>query len=208
MTSEDEEIVAQILSDLAKNDKKPRKHANFFEFWKKPVKETGIFEEFITKLEEHLGVPIKSWKLADNDPPDIVAELENGQTIGVELTELVNKDAIDAQIHKPEAYSGIALNFGADEALIKINSIIDSKSDKLRNVVSMYDQLILLIHTDEIMLTSATFVKSMQNHKLHSSNVFNSVHLMFSYEPASKSYPVVSILPNKSLNLDALTRAR
>ena len=58
MTSEDEEIVAQILSDLAKNDKKPRKHANFFEFWKKPVKETGIFEEFITKIKYH---PQSGW---------------------------------------------------------------------------------------------------------------------------------------------------
>jgi len=203
MTSEDEEIVAQILSDLAKNDKKPRSHANFFEFWKKSVKETGIFEEFIAKLEGHLGIPIKTWKLADNDPPDVIAELENGQTIGVELTELVNKDAIDAQIHKPETYTGIALSFGANEALVKINSIIDSKSNKLRKVVSIYDQLILLIHTDEIMLTSATFVNSMQSHKFHSSDVFNSVHLMFSYEPASKSYPVISILPNKSLNSDA-----
>lgn len=208
MTSEEDEIVAQILSDLAKNDKMQRRHANFFEFWKKSVKEAGIFEEFIAKLEEHLGVPIKEWDLADNDPPDIIAVLDNSQIVGVELTELVNRDAIEAQIQKPETYSGIALSFGAEEALTTINSIIDSKSGKLGHLASTYDQLILLIHTDEIMLTSADFVKSMQKHTFNSSDVFDSVHLMFSYETDSKSYPMVNILPNKSLNTDALTRAR
>ena len=198
MTNEENEIVAQILADLAKNDKSPRRHANFFEFWKKPVKETGIFEEFIAALEVHIGASIRTWRLAETDPPDVIVTLENDQRIGVELTELVNKEAIEAQIQKPEIYSGVALSFGVTEALDAINTIIDIKSNKMRHLTSEYDQLILLIHTDEIMLTSASFVSGMSNHAFRHSDVFNSVHLMFSYEPASKSYPVVKILSNKS----------
>jgi len=195
MTAEEDEIVAQILEDLAKNDKSPRKHASYFEFWKKSVKEAGIFEEFISALEAHLGTAIVSWRIAENDPPDVIVNLENGLRVGVELTELVNKDAIEAQIQQPETYTGVALAFGNAKALEAIDAIIETKSNKLRHLSSEYDQLILLIHTDEIMLTSTSFVSDMKTHKFIGSDVLHSVHLIFSYEPASKSYPVVTILP-------------
>jgi len=188
-----EETTNQILKDLEKNDKLKRKHANFYEFHKKSVKETGIFTEFMSELKKVLSSPIKSWELTANDPPDISLELEDGTNLGVELTELVNEKAIHTQINNPAEYAAACMSYGVKEASEDIRLILKKKEKKLQKIAQHYNQLILLIHTDETMFNSDSFINTYKNILVSKSDIFSHVYLIFSYEPAKQKCPILKL---------------
>ena len=192
--NETEKIIKQILDDFIKKDSSKRKHASFFEFFgKTSVKETGVFEEFLNELELLYQTKIYSWGTNKNDPPDIEAKLKNGKVIGIEITELVNEKAIVAQINKPETYTNECMTYGITEAVEQLNKIVLKKEIKTKKAINSFDELILLIHTDETMFTSDNFKAKSNKLLCDKSNVFSHIYLMFSYEPAKQKCPILKL---------------
>ncbi|HZM44661.1 MAG TPA: hypothetical protein VFC14_07500 [Burkholderiales bacterium] len=188
-----DEISLEIIESLRRNDGLRRKHASFWNFHKKSSKELGLFSERFHKFESDYRSNIIGWALCEKDPPDVFANLADGRKIGIEITELVNEAAIDAQIRKPDEYSEELFQFGFDEASEEIRRIVREKEEKLFPAMSDYDELALLIHTDEFLLKSDQFAPGVAAYILDNSRVFESVYLLFSYEPDKQQCPLVKL---------------
>lgn len=190
MDIDQDEIVDAILKGLTKTDSLKRKHAKFWNSHKKSSKELGIFSEAFDGIQADYGNPITGWRRCDNDPPDVEFELA-GKRIGVEITELVNEKAINAQIGNSLEYSCELLRFGVLAAEMRIREIINEKEEKVELVAANYDELVLLIHTDEPMLSSDEF----RDYRVEKPcRYFHRIYLLFSYEPAKNSSPFIRIV--------------
>ena len=183
------EVAAQIVADLEATDRLRRKHASFWNFARKGPKEMGVFTEAMGRIEKDLAAPISAWNPVLQDPPDI--ELISGaERIGVEITELVNPRAVKAQLDQNLSYERELLRYGPDQAKTRIAEIVKEKEAKIRPVISTYDALALLIHTDEPMLDS----EMLADHRLTpASAVYRWVYLLFSYEPSKNECPLVRL---------------
>jgi hypothetical protein len=188
-----DEISLQIIESLRSNDRLRRKHASFWNFHKKSSKELALFSEIFRRFEADYCSNVIGWNLCENDPPDVFVNLADGRKIGIEITELVNEASIDAQISRPGEYSGELFRFGLDEACEEIRRIVRDKEEKLSPAVSDYDELALLIHTDEFLLRSDQFAPDASAQILEESRVFESVYLLFSYEPDKQECPLIKL---------------
>jgi len=189
-----DEIVKKILSGLEKNDGCRRKHANFWNFVEKSVKESGIADQACYEISNIYESELISWGPAENDPPDVEFNFKNGQTVAVEITELVNQNAIEIQIKNPERYSDELFRFDYPVAVEELNRILVEKEEKMRSVESLYSESILLIHTDEFLLDSDLFIGKESEIFKRSSEVFKHAFLLFSYEPLKKCCPILKLL--------------
>ena len=191
--SPEDEISAAIVEGLRKNDRLRRKHASFWNFYKKSSKELGLFSEIFHRFEIDYGSKVIEWGLCKNDPPDIFADLADGRKIGVEITELVNEAAIDAQIHKPDDYYHHLFQFDFKNACEEVRKLVRHKEAKLSHKMPDYAELALLIHTDEFLLKSDQFMVDVTPRVLDSSRVFASIYILFSYEPDKQQCPLIKL---------------
>lgn len=193
MVTDIDNITRQLIEDLEANDALKRRHANFWNFHKKTSKELGLFSEVFERFEKDFEVKIDEWGLTDKDPPDVFANVSSGKVIGIEITELVNEHAIDAQIHFPDRYSTELLSFDFDASVKKLREIVAEKGRKLASVGDLYDELVLLIHTDEFMLKSDQFNTHEHGVTLEMAPAVNRIYLLFSYEPDKQTCPLIRL---------------
>ena len=192
--TEDQELVEELLKSLSKNDKLSRKHASFWNFYKKASKELGLFSEIFDRFKEDFSENIVEWGLCDFDPPDIYVKLSDGSVKGVEITELVNEKAIKAQISGDPEYHEELFRFDNEAAILKLRNILAEKEKKLSNRFCDYSGLSLLIHTDEFLLKSEQFIDKGNEIFPNGSDVFERVYLLFSYEPDKQHSPLVRLV--------------
>ena len=60
-----------------------------------PIEEKRIFSAFLNDCPLFAGSPVTNWTQPRNDPPDIECYLEDGRTIGLELTNWLNERQIE-----------------------------------------------------------------------------------------------------------------
>ena len=190
------EISEEILGSLQKNDALRRKHASFWNFHKKSSKELGLFSQFFERFEQECGEKVQEWNLSDKDPPDVYARLCDGKLKGIEITELVNEQAIHNQINDPRRFSEELFRFDFQEAIQKLREVLMDKEDKarLKRVGEDYDGISLLIHTDEPLLKSDQFLGLGRDIYPDGSEVFEGVYLLFSYEPDRQECPILRLV--------------
>lgn len=191
---DDQKIVDELIESLSENDRLRRKHASFWNFHKKTSKELGLFSEVFDRFKTDLKQEIMEWGLCDTDPPDIFAKLADGSLIGIEITELVNEKAIQAQIRRDPNYYDELFRFDYDAAVSKLRNILTEKEKKLYKEVFKFDGLSLLIHTDEFLLNSDIFIGKESDIFPEGSNVFESVYILFSYEPKKQKSPMLRLI--------------
>lgn len=85
----------KLLELVEKNNNLPRKHADYFNWPDKVVKELDIANIFAMYAEQLWNISIShATSLPEGrDPPDIAFKTSIGE-VGVELVELVDEDAI------------------------------------------------------------------------------------------------------------------
>jgi hypothetical protein len=189
MDNERDSIVAAVLHALSKTDVLKRKHADFWNSHKKSAKEMALFSEVFERLQVGYSQKISSWKRCENDPPDIEF-LMDGRRFGVEITELVNEDAIRAQIQRSPTYPNEVIGFSPDVAKQRLQELIHQKDQKVENVATQYDELLLLVHIDEPMLSSKDFL----GYGLPTpSTCFRRVYVLFSCEPENAESPLLRV---------------
>ncbi len=193
--SERDDITREVIEDLSKNDAQIRKHASFWNFHKKSAKELGIFSEIFDRIEQYEDSQITEWGLCESDPPDIFARFANGMYLGVEITELVNQSAIQAQISASQSYDTELFSFDIPKAQEAIRKIIEIKERKVSKSTEAFDTFALLIHTDEFLLKSDEFEYEGAKLLKGPSEVFSSVYLLFSYEPDKQECPLIRLEP-------------
>ncbi|MEH0700685.1 hypothetical protein [Vibrio owensii] len=187
-----EKMLNMLLEEQEKTLKLPRRHASFFETSSKTGKELSVAQSYFQILESQSDEKLVSLSLAE-DPPDVEILTDNKRRIGVEITELVNAKAIELQIKEHHKYVFELLSWNAEKFLKVLQSIISSKADKCGSVSDKYDELTLLIFTDEPMLTSETMKTYLDGASFTDSEKFSSIYILTSYEPSNKGKSLIQV---------------
>ena len=95
----------------------------------------------------------------------------------------MNERAIVTQINSQRKYDDEMFRFDYERAVSELRRIVEAKEEKLKNIVKRFDRLILLIHTDEMLLRSDQFKGIGSAIFPHGSTTFDHVLLLFSYGP-------------------------
>lgn len=185
----DSDEVRQLIADLKR---RPRRHASWFEWIDKPGKELGVAQEFAVALERVSGSVAEHVELG-GDPPDIVLSLQGGASINLELTELVNQKAIEAQLGGAPEYAAQIFDWDNRKIASRIRERVQDKEMKCRALSSTSARLILLMHTDEMVLSEKVVQEALDEHGPIRSDVFDEIWLLFSYEPKNRIYPLLRL---------------
>jgi hypothetical protein len=81
-----------------------RPYASFFEWPDKERKELGVVEELISGLKSRGGLSLSNLRPHRPDPPDCVCSTENGETVAIEVSEVVCESAVSANARGEKVY--------------------------------------------------------------------------------------------------------
>src|SRR5687767_12727268 len=81
-----------------------RTYASFFDWPNKPTKECGVARSFNEALAAAGEETFQSLMASESDPPDCVATDIHGSKVGIEVTELVCRGAIECNLKGDAVY--------------------------------------------------------------------------------------------------------
>jgi len=181
----DDERLVEVL-------KKMRPYASFWEWPDKGIKEHGIIKDFIDALSSRGVLPYKHVEAQTPDPPDFKATDYSGRTIGIEITELVSEVAICENIKaKGDQKQYVYKDWSPEHLVGAVQERLASKGLKKYN--GAWDEIHLVIFTDEPTLTHAECEQLLKAHTFKVSNQIRRAYVLFSYDPGQKSYPIVEL---------------
>ena len=186
-------VVTEFVKDVKKQ---ARKHASFFHYPRKyeKTKELSIALRFFEGLGTKEGIKFSNVKNG-GDPPDITAVSSSGDEIALELTELVNEDAINSQIHGKRNYFSKLACWNESNAMLAVQNIINKKSNSLEVIQDDYSTIILLIFTDEPKLPFTRVQKFVESHLWEIPSNITEAYILFSFTPDNDlpDYPVLKL---------------
>ena len=94
----------ELLGAIREGARLLRTHASFFNWKDKKVKESGLVEEFLDPQNHRAQHDFCAFDVPAQDPPDAVLIDTGARRTALEVAELVNKDAIRAQISLPMSH--------------------------------------------------------------------------------------------------------
>lgn len=178
------ELVAAMKQALAKD-------RGYSSYWHYPlnrqIAEHDValtLKRFLTLSQPAMDGTIESLP-ADQDPPDTVLTTIDGNTIGIEVTELVHPEAIKEYIKAKKTSAEPCYVFTKWTAELIANDISDRiriKNNKLENAAKKYDKIILAICTDELMIDEQAVLDAIKLINVECSNI-DACYLLLSYHP-------------------------
>ena len=188
MSSDDWKEIAQLIREAAK---KNRGYAGFFDWPDRDHKELGVALQLFQSLEAREGLQHREVRSrgAGNDPPDCEARDATGNLIGIEVTELVDSDAI-------KRYKAGHRWGWADWTQSKFGEYlagrIDAKDAPAEIKGGPYSEYWLLIHCDEPALSLTEVRKYMAGVGPFRTKIITSGFLLLSYYP-NEGYPYIRL---------------
>jgi len=165
-----------------------RAYAPFFDWFDKGRKELGVVEELLTSLNRESGARLHSPRLQKPDPPDCVCVTQTGSSVALEVAEVVCEDAARLAARGQDVMR-----------LWKPGDLTAHISHRLREKDSKtyhggpYVETIACLFTDEPMLTLSQAESELNAHRFGPFSQLTSAFLVFSYDPNTKSYPVIQL---------------
>jgi hypothetical protein len=192
MTPDDE---AEILALMRAERKKSRGYADFFG-WAidRDLEESGV----ISSLVESMAVDgfslfknVKS-RRRPNDPPDCEATDCNGARVAIEVTELVDGEAIRA-FKEGRVYDWA--EWTREKFTSSLAERIHAKDKRYLSLIDPpYDGgYIVVVHTDEPELTRSTVQEYLEGHSIPRPEHVSLVLLVLSYDPAIQRCPYFEV---------------
>ncbi|MCA3953899.1 hypothetical protein [Vibrio vulnificus] len=184
----------EVLNDyLIKRKAMVRKHADFFETPNKTTKELLVTQHLFQMLEVDTNEHLVNMFLAQ-DPPDVAVVTSSGKKVGVEVTELVNEKAIGYDIKGERLkYLKEILSWNADSITKKLQNIVTTKAQKCHKLPEEFDELVLLIFTDEPRLDASIIENSIKDVKFSGIEAFQSVYILTSRDPKKQGKGLLKI---------------
>ena len=182
---------AEVLKEIIKYSRLPREHASFYNWHEKGVKESGIVNYFLDE-RNHKGIhDFVSFSVPKSDPPDAWIFEASGNKVALEITELVNRDAITAQIHdKPNYWEECERWASKPYFQDRLNERVQEKQEKCSNLFSSCVDVQLLMHTDEMWVESC-YERHFEHGLKLAAHSFSKIWLMLSYSPRKQLCPVI-----------------
>lgn len=176
------------LKELIQILKKERRHASFFEWPRKDMKELGVVKLLFESMQKGGACPYSNPRFASEDPPDCVAQDKSGYAVGIEVSELVDfKTVRDA-----EGGKGHYKYWEKPEVLDQIRAIISTKDQKQFHG-GPYSRRILVVFTDEPFLDPDEAIPYLQATEFPKTSQIDEIYLLFSYDPRYQNYPFVKL---------------
>ena len=119
-----------------------------------------------------------------------------GALIGLEITELVNGKAIDAQIQGRPDYFATALAFGVSSAIERLSETVQRKDRKAIKVYARYSDYVLLVPCAEPWLSRDNLARAAAAHTWPKTHGIGVAYLMFDYHP-SDPYRIVKLFDTR-----------
>lgn len=185
----DEETEKYISEEMRKARELSRKHANFYNWHKKEVKEYNICGKLLRYLTSQCGEKFEDVRRED-DPPDFIVQTCDRE-IAIELAELVDQEAIENQIKHKLAYPEQE-GWTTDSLMRKINGRIAVKDNpkEKESLAKRFGRYIVLLHTDEPELHVDVFDNLFRSDEVAPTSLVNEVYLLFSFDPSYGTCPV------------------
>ena len=170
-----------------------RKYAAFFDWPDKAVKEWDVVCELVSSMhasgDYRYSNKVES---VDDDWPDCVIRESGGVQVGVEVTEFVDQKAVEMCERGKNVYRE-----WSDQAVReKIAQILKTK-DQRAHLGDLYGKLILVIHTDEVELSSSRLFPILDANIFPRPRNIDEAYLICSYEPklgnAPNPYPYIRL---------------
>jgi hypothetical protein len=111
-----------------------------------------VLHKFLVAAGKMVSGSLTSLTKLQADPPDVLLETVNGRRVGIEVTELLDPDAVKRHSYRkkrgdPPAYDSAP--WTPTSMAKALSGIIGVKDHKLRKVASGFDECFLAIVTDE-----------------------------------------------------------
>jgi len=183
-----EKAIAYLRHRIASG--KMRKYASFFDWPDKSIKERGVVNNLFSSMRKAGCCQYSNVAIAEHDPPDCIATDEEGNTVGIEVSELVDEEAVRRNQQGKDVYR----LWDADSVIDHIQQILLNKDGKPYQG-GPYAKLILVIHTDEPEITPECYIPIIQQHTFAGMRQIDEAYLLFSYipAPAMPDYPFIRL---------------
>lgn len=178
----------QDLSDIVDLLAKRRKYASFFEWIDKEGKELSIAEELVRALNSAEALDPSSLAPCHPDPPDLTCRNGHGELIAIEVSEIVCLEAVRANQKGQDVFRV----WGKGELQSAIAESL-ARKDKINLQGGPYQRFYVCLFTDEMMLTHQGASEELSNVVFGPFQQITDAFLLFSYQPSTKSYPVLRL---------------
>ena len=164
-----------------------KRYAGFFEWFDQGRKELGVVEELLESLNS-AGASLSSPRLQRPDPPDCVCRDARGNNVAIEVTEVVCEEAarLTAQGHD------VMRVWKPGELREHVAARLSDKDSKHFNG-GPFAETVVCLFTDEPMLTPPQVQEELRAASFGPFNQVTAAYLVMSYDPGTKSYPVVPL---------------
>jgi hypothetical protein len=163
------------------------------------VEEHGIAQDFVEAATGEPGAPFSQLGLRGRgeDPPDCEARDAQGKRIAIELTELVNRQAVEtaAKLKKasaPQSAMPTPVEWPCADLLSVIQQRLDRKDHRERLKDGPYDEYIVVIHTAEQRLDLDSVRACVQDHRFKVTSGIDRAYISLDYYPGL-GYPLVRL---------------
>lgn len=172
--------------------KKQRPYAAHWEWHDKAIKEQGLMNDFL-EARTRTGLPTYKTVVAQKpDPPDFRAIEKSGKVIGIEITELVSEKAIQKNLKAKTPKQHVYCDWSNEDLISALQERIHEKGAKTYHG-GPYDEIHLVMFTDEPVLTHRDVEKLLKMHPLKAPAQVSRAYLLFSYDPETKTYPLLEV---------------
>jgi hypothetical protein len=187
-SGDDWKEIAQLIRAATKRN---RGYAGYFDWPNRDQKELGIAVDLFESLEAREGLQYRQARArgGGNDPPDVEVRDSAGRLIGIEVTELVDPDAIKS--FKAGNHWDWA-EWGEAKFAQYLQNRVAAKDHPSGVKGGPYSEYWLLIHTDEPALSVTEVRKHMQGIQPFPVKLITQAFLLLSYHP-NDGHPYVRL---------------
>jgi len=186
------------LEELKKIITRQRPYASIREGGTKGQKELGVLQDLLQSMQRAGEERYHDPKLAIADPPDCTARTRSGALVAVEISEFVSQAAIEfnAQTQRelgrrPGITETVVHQWTGPAFLAALGAILARKDTRVFKD-GPYQEVVVVIHTDEPLLVRQTCEAWLADHEFGPFNTLTRGYFLYPYEPPS-GYPYHSL---------------
>ena len=154
----------------------------------KEQKELGVVEELIGGLRARGGLNLSNLRPHRPDPPDCVCTDDDGNTVAVEVSEVVCESAVSRNARGANVYRV----WRAGELAEVISARLTEKDNKTFHG-GPFDSIVICLFTDEPALTYEAVSRELGPHSFGPLRQVSAAYLLFSYDPGTRTYPFIRL---------------
>lgn len=179
-----------VVRDLVKLAPKLRRYAGY-RVWlseQRSIPEMDVARDLAKALVDHGDLALVDLRVATADPPDVVAWDSLGRKVAIEVTELVDEEAIK----RNKAGQDVYRQWSEADLLAKLEELVRTKDGKTF-LGGPYQRVVVAIHTAEPAISWRECQAYLAMWEIAGLTRVTEAYVVFSWDPSTETCPVVPI---------------